>query len=331
MSSLRVGVVGAGFIGRSHVAAYAATPGVELVAIADPVEAKARGLATRHGAEVVGSLPDLLDLGVDAVSICTPTPTHLAIALTALGAGVHVLCEKPVTLTIDEANVLVEAVDRSTAIFMVGHVSRFEPEHARAQQLVAAGRIGDVLVSSQSITATAPGWSEGNWLFDPSSSGGPILDLAIHSFDYLIWLHQSAPVRVTALAVDTAAGPSTYAQITILFANGSLATVETSWAHPAAAGFSVITEVAGSSGRIDWTYDGISPGRLVDRDGTSSSFDPLGQRGFRSEIASFVDSVRRGVPPAVDIRDARTALVVARAALDSVRLGEPVDCTEVLG
>lgn len=324
-SELRVGIAGAGYIAQAHAAAYAATPGVRLVAVTDPVAPKASRLADRVGARTVPSVAELLDTGVDAISVCTPTPTHCAIVTEALAVGLHVLCEKPVALTMADADLIVAASETSVGKLMVGHVSRFEPDHRRAQQVVAAGRLGELHLSSQSITGTAPSWSEGAWLADVGQSGGPIVDLAIHSFDYLAWLHQSDPVRVTAMAADTAAGPASYALVTLRFANGAIGTVETSWAHPRAHGLRVATELAGSGGRLDWTYDGVTVGSMIAADGTTTTFEPLGDRGFRAEIAAFVDAIRRDTPSPVSATEGRAALRTALGALESVRLGRPVD------
>lgn len=328
VSDLRVGIVGAGYIAGAHAGGYAALPGVEIVAIADPVEAKATALAARVGARPVTSLAELLPLDVDAVSVCTPTPTHSSLVLEALAAGCHVLCEKPIALTLAEADRIVAAADAASTQVMIGHVSRFEPDHRRAQELVAAGRLGQLHMSSQSITSSAPGWSERGWLTDPQLSGGPIVDLAVHSFDYLAWLHRSEPVRVSAFASDTAAGPSTYAVVTLRFADGAIGTVETSWAHPPAHGLQVVTEVAGSAGRLEWTYSGVSLGSLVTSDGAVTHLDPLGSRGFRAEIAAFVAAIRDNTAVPVPPAAGRAALRTALAALESVRLGCPIDLVQ---
>jgi len=324
VTELRAGIVGAGFIANAHAGAYSATPGVSVAAIADGNPVKAERLAARHSASALTTLDDVLAAGVDVVSICTPTPTHCELVLAALDAGVSVLCEKPIAYSLADADRMIAAADAAKGMLMVGHVSRFEPEHARARQVIASGAVGELQLSSQTITASAPQWSEGGWLHDHSQSGGPIMDLAIHSFDYLAWVHGSTPQRVTALAADTAAGPSTYALITVRMADGSVATIEASWAHPSAHGFHLITEIAGSAGRLSWTYEGVTLGTIVDRDGSSSRFDPLADRGFRSEIATFAAAVRNGAPSPITAREARVALATAVAATESVRMERPV-------
>ena len=326
MSDLRVGIVGGGFIAGVHVGAYHATPGVRIVGVADPSTQKAERLAAQVGARAVAGLDELLEVGVDLVSICTPTPTHPALVEQALGAGVHVLCEKPIARTTAEAQRIVDAARGADTILMVGHVSRFEPDHARAAEIVAAGRIGALQMVSQSITGSMPDWSEGGWLADRAQSGGPVLDLAIHSFDYLTWINGSPPIRVHAVAADTpAAGPAGYALITLRFANGAIGLVETSWAHPASHGFKVATELIGSEGRLSWDYDGLIVGGMHVADGADARFDPLGDRGFRAEIGALLDAIRTGGPSPVPAEEATASLRTALAALESLETGRTVE------
>jgi predicted dehydrogenase len=321
---IRVGIAGAGYIAGAHARSWSQTPGVQLIAIADPVQAKADRLASRFGAQAVTSLQQVLGLGVDVVSICTPSPTHRALVEQALAAGVHVLCEKPIARTLDDATAMVQAARNASGVLMVGHVSRFEPEHRRAQQLVAAGRIGELRMMSQTITGTMPTWSEQGWLADVAQSGGPIVDLAIHSFDFLAWINQSQPMRVHAIGRDTPAGPGTYALITLRYGNGAMAVVETSWAHPASHGFKLSTELIGSDGRITWNYDDLIGGVLSTDDGQTARWDPLGNRGFRSQMAALADAIRTGGPPPIGAVDGVAALRTSLAALESLRTGHTV-------
>ena len=327
VSELRVGIIGAGYIARAHLAAYAATPGVRVVAVADPVGEKATALAAHVGAEAVTDARSLLEK-VDAVSVCTPSPTHADLVLEALAGGCHVLCEKPLARTLEDADRIVAAAGATDRIVMIGHVSRFEPDHARAREIVAAGALGEVRMLSQSIVSATPSWSEGSWLLDHERSGGPIVDLAIHSLDYLAWLHGHRAIRVDATAARTDAGPDTYALITVRYADGAIGSVETSWGHPPAYGFRVATEVSGTMGRLWWDYDGLVPGVVTTTAGESRRLEVLGDRGFRAEIGAFVEAIRTGGPSPIPATAARDALRTAIAALTSVRTGQPVTIEE---
>jgi predicted dehydrogenase len=327
---LRVGIVGAGMIGGCHSRAYAATPGVEVAGVCDRREQKAEALAATTGAAVAADLDGLLDLGVDVVSVCTPPDSHVDLALRALDAGCHVMCEKPVALGLDDARLLLAAAGNAEAggrVVAIGHVSRFEPDHAAARQLVADGAIGRVAMMAHSITSPFPAWSEGGWLADPERSGGPLLDLAVHSFDYLAWVSGARAVRVHAVAGDTPVGPATYALATVRYDNGAMAQVQTSWANPASRGFRLDCQLVGTEGRLSWDYGSITTGRLHRDDGSGEVFDPLGERGYAAELAAFTEAARAGGPSPVPVEAGYEALRTALAARRSLVTGQPVDLT----
>jgi predicted dehydrogenase len=325
--SLRVAVVGAGLIAGCHVRAYAKAEGVDVVAVADTHIGKAERLAASVGAKACSALDEVLALETDVISVCTPPSSHAGLTVRALQAGRHVLCEKPVALSLRDAEQIEEAAAASGRVVMIGHVLRFEPDHRAAKDLVQAGQIGDVAMMAHSMTTSLPGWSEGGWLARPEESGGPLLDLAVHSFDYLAWVIGSPAVRVHAVAADSPAGPATYGVATVRYANGAMGQVEASWAHPAGRGFKTMVEIAGSDGRISWDYDSISGGAIHLADGSVTRLDPLGERGYASEIAAFADAVRAGGPSPVPVSDGVAATRTALAALHSARTGEPVDLT----
>jgi myo-inositol 2-dehydrogenase/D-chiro-inositol 1-dehydrogenase len=324
---LTVGLVGAGLIAGVHARAYGRVPGVRLVAVLDPVTEKARRLGEAHETEVAPDLDALLALGVDIVDVCTPPKHHAAATIAALRAQRHVMCEKPLTRTLEDARRVVEVAEQSPGVLMVGHVSRFEPDHRAARDLAVAGEVGQVRLLAHSTTSALPQWSEGAWLADPVASGGPLLDQAVHSFDFARWVIGSPAVRVHCMAADTPAGPATYALSTVRYANGAIAHVECSWAHPASSGFRLAAEVVGTAGRIDWSYDHLMGGVLHRRDEPTEWWDVLGERGFTTELTAFLDAVRDGGPSPVPAREAMEALRTSLAALQSARTGETVDLT----
>lgn len=316
---MKVAIVGAGFIAESHAAAYAAHPGADLAYITDPVAGKAATLAERYGASPLADLGALLSSDVEALSVCTPSPTHADIVLAALAAGKHVLCEKPVARSLADGERIVEAGRRGPGLLMIGHVSRWEPDHRAARDAVLAGRIGEVRMMSQSITCELPTWSEKDWLSDPDQSGGPLVDLAIHSFDYLTWVCGAVPERVHAVGATRPDGLVDYAVATVRYDNGALAVVETSWAHPAGHGLDLSTDLAGSAGRITWDYAGVAVGNLKLAGAAPQAISQLGNRGFRAEVDAFLAAIEHGTPSPVPAADGLLALEVALAAVESLR------------
>lgn len=180
---------------------------------------------------------------------------------------------------------------------------------------------------AHSTTSALPHWSEGAWLADPAASGGPLLDQAVHSFDFARWVIGSPAVRVHCMAADSSAGPATYALSTVRYANGAIAHIECSWAHPGSSGFRLAAEVVGTQGKIAWSNDRMMGGVLHRREDATEWWDVLGDRGFTTELTTFLDAVRSGGPSPVPAREAMESLRTALAALESARSGQTIDLT----
>lgn len=327
LPELTVGLLGAGMIAGVHAHAYRDSPGVRLVAVADPVPGKAARLAEQHGATAVADLDALLAMGVDVVDVCTPPTAHADATISALAAGRHVLCEKPITRTLSEARRVLAAAEAAPGLLSIGQVARYGPDHRAAYDVVRSGEIGEVRMISHSTTTSLPGWSEGGWLADPATSGGPLLDQAVHSFDYAGWLVGSPAVRVHCMAADSAAGPATYTLATVRYESGAVAHIECSWAHPVSRGFKLAAEVVGTQGRMSWSLDQMMGGVLHQREGETEWWDVLGDREFTRELTAFFAAVRAGGPAPVPAVEATASLRVALGALESARTGRTIDLT----
>lgn len=322
-----VGILGAGLIAGVHAGAYAKVAGVRVVAVADLAWAKAERLADRTGAHAAADLQGLLDAGADVIDICTPPDRHVEPALAALAAERHVICEKPLARTMEDARRLVAAAEAAPGLLMVGHVTRFEPDHRAARDLVVSGEVGGVRQLTHSTATSLPAWSEGGWLADHARSGGPLLDQAVHSFDYARWVMDSPAVRVHCVAADSDAGPMTYALSTVRYANGAIAHVECSWAHPAARGFKLSAEIVGTRGRLSWRNDHLMGGVLYPMDGPTQWWDVLGDRGIVDELRAFVHAVRDDALSPVPATEGLESMRTALAAVESARTGRTVDLT----
>lgn len=328
----RVGILGAGFIARAHAAAYASLPGIELAVVADPRAGAAEALARAYGARAATSAEAVWESDVEVVSVCTPTPTHVDLSLAGLRAGKHVLCEKPIAGDVVEAEALVAGAREAEARgvrFMVGHVSRFEADHLRAKELLDRGDIGPLAMAHQSITGSFPEWSSEGWFADAAKSGGPLVDLAIHSFDYLSWLFAEPVERVSVAGVRSKLAFPTYALTTLRFVSGRIATVEVSWAHTRSDGFNVRTELTGTRGRIAWTYRDIAAMRVSRGDSPVQEIIMPGENSFAAEIKAFIDAIRADKPVPVPAEEALAALRIAAAANESLARGTPVSLAPV--
>ena len=259
---LKAGIIGAGFIGEAHARGYAALDNVQLAYIFDQNTENSRRLCDQFGAQKADNLEMLIDKHPDLVSVCTPTPSHEIITIPLLNAGIHVLCEKPIARDLEQAQAMIETSARSGSKLMVAHVSRYEADHLKAKQILERGDLGKLRMVFHAITSPYPGWSAQDWLGNMDKSGGPVVDLAIHSVDYMLWLFQSPVERVYALGTPQLTHKNHYVLINLYFENGGLGLVEASWAHPPGAPLNCRVELSGTHGRVAWDYERIPALRM---------------------------------------------------------------------
>jgi len=202
---IRVGLIGAGFIGRNHFNQYEKlTDRAKVVALCDKVPERRSGDWSKVGgniADAKGSKRDLgeivqyadwkdlvLDPAVDMVDICAPTYLHPEMAIAALRAGKHVLCEKPMALSVEKCDEMLAVAAKAPAHFMIAQCIRFWPEYMYLKQIIDEGRYGPLRALHLRRQAGAPDYSLDNWIVDPELSGGAILDLHVHDVDYAVQL-----------------------------------------------------------------------------------------------------------------------------------------------
>jgi predicted dehydrogenase len=321
---VKVGVVGAGFMGSVHLAAYAGMPGVEVVGVAD-----ANGEAAVSGAAAAGARPypsyeALVSAeDVDVIDACVPTALHGDLALRVAADGKHLFLEKPIARTLEEADEILSAFEASEGRLLVGHVVRFFPEYARIKAMVEAGDVGTVGVARTSRRSPfLRGWND--WYADWRQSGGVLVDLVIHDFDFLRWCFGEVERVYAGGVMGREYNRLDYALTTLRFAGGPIAHVEGHWGFPAP--FEYAIEVAGSKGLVTANSTEAAPLKLL-QDAGSAGEAPgvaVGTSPYQAELEHFVRCVERGEEPVVDGKDAREALRVSLAAIESIRTGEAV-------
>jgi predicted dehydrogenase len=196
MSKMKVGVIGAGTISEVHLNAYKNNPEVELYAICDLNEDRAREKAQKHGAaKVFIDYNELLaDPELQAVSVCTWNNTHAEISIAALNAGKHVLCEKPLCKTVEEANRVEQAVRQSGKILQVGFVRRYNLNTQIVNKFIQSGELGDIYYAKASCLRRLG--NPGGWFADKErSGGGPLIDLGVHVIDVCWYLMGKPKVK----------------------------------------------------------------------------------------------------------------------------------------
>ena len=325
----RVALIGAGNMGGWHARQWAAMPEVEIVGVLDPRTdaAEAAGPAyTDWNTLLAQAKPDIID-------ICTPTPLHRQYVERAAAAGKALFVEKPLARTLADCDAIVAAVEKAGVPAMSGHVLRFFPEYAEAKRLVDAGGVGTPAAIRTARMAGMPDLGgRPNWYADPAQSGGVVLDMILHDFDWLRWTF--GPVkRVFARGLygrPEYVGKADYALATLRFHSGAMAHVTGSWAHPG--GFRTTLEVAGDAGLIEHdsarsvplaaslrASGGSGAGVAVPESPMNPTDDP-----YYQELQAFVGALAGGTAPPVTVHDAREATRIALAVLESVETGKVV-------
>jgi len=329
---MRIGIVGAGLMGDTHAPAWKrlTEQGAELIGVHAAHVDSAQALATQYGIKTYSSYEALLD-AVDVIDLCVPTDLHRDMTIKAARAGKHVLCEKPIALTLEDGRAMIDACEKANVRLFIGQVLRFVPQYASAQVVVASGQIGAPAVIRLTRAAYQPRKAQDNWFIDEARSGGMILDLMIHDFDYARWIAGDVK-RVFAKSARTLHpdAPGDYALATLRFDSGAIAHIEGGWAYPPGF-FRTSIDIAGTDGLLEWSSDNSEPIRTHLASQPSQQAAEVGlpasletETPFDAEIRHFYDALVNDKPFFVSARDALAALQIGLAARESLRTGQAV-------
>lgn len=342
-ATLNVGIIGCGVIAKTHAAALAAIPEVNLTAVCDIDPARAQAIAGEFGAgRVFTDYDAMLTSGVvDAVCVCSPHPTHAAIVIAAAAAGVHVLVEKPISQNLAEADAMIEAAAAAGIFFGGIFQRRFWPAAQRLRQAIDDGKLGRLTMAECQIRIWRPreyfdrdDW-RGKWA---TEGGGALMNQGIHVVDLMQWY--MGPV-VEIYARYGTLQHAEYIDVedtvvaTVVFANGALGTIQAATTISPDLGFrvavhgdshayaSIWEQPEGTEAEVDiWTIAGEAEHNDLLASGrhTVPGFPGFHQR----QIEEFVQAVLAGREPAVTGAAARNALEIILAIYESSRTGRPV-------
>jgi len=327
---MRIGILGAGFMGSTHGRAYLNLPEVEIAGIYGYSELRAQPLAEELRTSWTTDLMHLIeDPQVDAIDICLPGPQHREVVEAAVAAGKHVLVEKPITLTIEDADALVNLAATTDRMVMVAHVLRFWPEYMEIAQQVQSGDYGKVISALAIRRQPFPAWSA---LFARSDlTGGAVLDMMIHDYDALNWILGTPQAVVGRGVTNTRSGG--YDQVQVMIDYGSASgQVDGGMMMPESYPFTSALHVLCEAGAFEYTFraggrsvemgGGVNELVYYPNDGAPQTVTVEQQDPYLGELAAFVGCVRddspvtRGTP-----EDARLALKVGMAAQQAVASG----------
>ena len=335
-TKLNVGLIGLGRLGRIYARDLATRiPCTRLTAVADVDPAAVDAVAREFGAERGSTDPASIfnDPSVDAIVIVTPTSTHREMVEGAVAAGKAIFCEKPLSISLDEALAIKVAVERSGVFFQMGFMRRFDRGFAAAKRRLVEGAIGDAVVFKS--TSRDP-YRPSVEYADPRSSGGLIIDMAIHDFDIARWyMGDVAAVQaiggLLAYPELGSVGDIDNAVISLIFGSGRLGVVDVT--RNGIYGYDIMAELLGTKGTLRIGYLRETPLMVMTKGQVATDTVPYFMERFgeayTAQLENFARNVLQQREPPITVDDGVEALRVALAATRAQKTGERVEVAAI--
>ena len=331
MEKLKVGVIGCGSIARRrHLLEYEANSNVEIIAVCDVVPERAEEMASQYNAKAFVDYKDLLATeGLDAVSVCLPNYLHAPVSIDALNAGYHVLCEKPMAISKEEAENMIEAAEKNDKKLMIGHNQRFVSSHQKAKELIDSGAIGKIYSFRTTFGHPGPeAWSidgRESWFFDKEQAFiGALGDLGVHKSDLIRYL--LGEITEVGAFVETNAKEGTEiddnAVCIVKTENGVIGTITASWAY--VAGGDNSTVIYGENAIVRLENDPVYSLIVQYKNGETVNYE-LDKIQTNEEdgqtnthvIDHFVDAIIHDKEPLINGEEGMKSLAAILAAIES--------------
>jgi myo-inositol 2-dehydrogenase/D-chiro-inositol 1-dehydrogenase len=321
MDKLKVGIIGAGYIGGVHAGLLARDARVSIVAVQDILVERAGRLAQSIGATVIDSAEELIR-SVDAIYITTPNTKHTALALSAIGAGKHVFCEKPMATSLADAKAVLDLSAQSKAVFQVGHNRRFAPVYVTLKQMIAEASAPH----SAHVKMNRGELIKPEWVADPQITGGFLYETTIHMFDMMRFLFGEV-TEMSALGSSHEYPEIDDFSVLLGFANGLHATLcssaDASWLFP----FERVEVFCHHRTITTREMESITRSQGLEGEHTIKSTHQLSKEekwGYAQEDRAFVDSIVGGKPVAVTARDGYKSVELVDACYRAISTGERI-------
>jgi predicted dehydrogenase len=344
MPRTKVALIGAGFIADIHAESYHRfVPDAELVAVYSRREEHARAFARKHGIAMwfTDVAQALEQSACDVVDICIPNHLHARVTIDAAAAGKHVIIEKPLCLTIEEADAMIAACQAHNRKLMYAEELCFAPKYERVRQLVHEGALGSIYYLRQCEKHSGP---HSDWFYDlDQSGGGALMDMGCHGFAWFRWMlgRERKPLSVqahmqTGLIHAARTRCEEHSVCIVEFDGNIVGVVENSWAK--LGGMEDRIEVCGTGGVVyadlfmgnsALTYSDKGYGYAMEKAGstqgwTFTNFEEAFNQGYPHELKHFIECVRTDTPPLTTGEDGRAVLEMVNAAYCSARTGDKV-------
>jgi predicted dehydrogenase len=330
-----IGIVGLGFMAAAHLRAYRQVDGARIAALCNPSGRHLDGDFTHVTGNVGATDPVKLDMtgiqatrvfdellqnpAIDAVDICAPTKAHQELAVAALRAGKHVLCEKPLARTSAAARAIVDEARRSGRVFMPAMCLRFWPEWAWLKQAIAERRFGRVLSARFRRVAEPPGWGK-NTFFNGAESGGALFDLHVHDTDFVQFCF-GRPRAVFSTGYVKFSGAIDHVVTQYEVEGDAIVHAEGSWAMSPGFGFNMSYTVNFEGATADYDSARGQESLRLAVEGSPAAIVPCpGPDGYIGELRHFLNCIQRRLPPSVvTAQDGLTSVEICEAEEKSVQ------------
>lgn len=323
-NALRVALVGCGSLGRVHASNMQGMAGIELTAICDANEDSTAQLAgqVKPTPNVYSDHRRMLDReNLDALLIVTPNSSHRAITIDAAEAGVHIFCEKPMAITLDECDEMIEAVRRSKVHWMIGYMRRFQPCFAKMKEIVDGGGIGDIrLINTVRMQGITPGGGAEGWQYTRTGYGG-LYSLYSHEMDQMRWLtgEISAVEAVMNYGDNPAIDIEDSVFLALEFASGAIGSLGCTRISPTRYFTFVVVGTKGcittddynGKGPLYVTYEGSQTAELVMPESNE----------YARELEYFFSCLREGIAPEPGLSEGRRVVEIGVAAYEAAQSG----------
>ena len=336
----KIAIVGFGFMGRTHLGAWKKCPGAKVVAVCDSNLAQLSAKVTGNikGAADNSALPRSVKVwadfdemlaagGFDVVDITLPTPLHARMAIAALKAGFHVLCEKPMALSLRDCDAMLAAAKGARRAFLVAQCVRFFPEYAWLAAAIRDGRFGKVVAADFTRFMSAPKWSPkgGSWLLDETKSGGLYVDAHVHDADYIASVF-GLPSSVRSVSHRSRHGYVDHTTTVYSYADGKVVTADSSFAASGALTFDAAARVFFEKATVYLGGAYKAPLTVYPDGGKPFSPKLCCRSGYEEEARYFLSLVEGRAPrrEVLTAKDARDSIALVLAERKSAETGKAV-------
>ncbi len=334
---VRLGLLGGGFMGSMHAAVYSQLPDVRIAGVADVRAEKAKSLAEKYKTAPYYGPDELLRReDVAIIDICLPTFMHKEFVIKAADCGKDVICEKPIALSVKDAEEMITACQRNRVRFMVAQVLRFWPEYKFLKDAYDRKQYGNLVSIACTRLSPPPTWGWQNWLLEGERSGGALTDLHIHDTDFLLYLTGQKPVRLCSYGTKEG-GVYSHINTAFEFPDGLKATAEGGWNftpnYPFMMAYTAIFEKAIVELNTRYTPSMVvyEAGGKVDRptfqtikvEGSEGNISDLG--GYYFELRYFIEHVTHNKPfGVITPEQARDSLDIVLKEQESADTGKEI-------